>query len=483
MIVARSSASICRLSLLPSLIVLCMPGMVAADEPKWESLMPAIEPESHLVVGKWTRKGQTLSVTAENGARLALPVVPSGEYDLRVSFTRQSGEHSVGVIVVHGGRQVAVEVDAWGMNLSGIQDLGGRDIRNNPTRRAGMRLENGRRYTLVVEVRKDRLRAILDDREFAKHATDGSDLSLSDLWAMPDSKRLGLVAWNSATDFHAIEIRSVDGEPITIDDSKTVVATNGWPRSSQPGTTMRTPRAGAASNASSTPNADAAKKHVLIVIANGDFFYREYADPREELERAGIRVTVAAGRKLSSRPHQNSGEGADGGIVTPDIAIKNVKASDYDAILFSGGWGSSMYQYAFEGRYSNSSYNGDRATKAEVNRVISEFIQQDKYVCALCNAVSVLAWARVDGKSPLAGKRVCAPTRQAAAGIYNGRAAQPSCRWHPEQNGAIMSPAGAIGQPNSSHDDVLVDGRIITGEDDPSAREMGRRIVAVLSKQ
>jgi putative intracellular protease/amidase len=187
--------------------------------------------------------------------------------------------------------------------------------------------------------------------------------------------------------------------------------------------------------------------------------------------------------KSSSRPHQNSGEGADGGIVTPDIALKNVKASDYDAILFSGGWGSSMYQYAFEGRYNNSSYNGDRATKTEVNRVINEFIQQDKYVCALCNAVSVLAWARVDGKSPLAGKRVCAPTRQTAAGIYNGRSAQPSCRWHPEQNGAIMSPAGAIGQPNSSHDDVLVDGRIITGEDDPSAREMGRRIVEVLSKQ
>lgn len=166
----------------------------------------------------------------------------------------------------------------------------------------------------------------------------------------------------------------------------------------------------------------------------------------------------------------------------PDIALKDVKAEDYDAILFSGGWGASMYQYAFKGSYDKASYNGDASTKAVVNRLISDFVKQDKYVCALCNAVSVLAWARIDGKSPLAGKRVCAPTRQAPSGTYNGRKAQPSCRWHPEQNEAIMSPPGAVGNPNTNLDDVIVDGKIITGEDDPSAREMGRRIADVLLK-
>lgn len=39
------------------------------------------------------------------------------------------------------------------------------------------------------------------------------------------------------------------------------------------------------------------------------------------------------------------------------------------------------------------------------------------------------------------------------------------------------SPAGVIGEPGTDRDDVLFDGRIITGENDPSAREMGRRIV------
>jgi putative intracellular protease/amidase len=430
-----------------------------AQEPQWESLVSSIEPASDSVIGRWTRQGDTWSVSSAEGARLMLPVAPSGPYDLRISFTRRTGVHSVGAVVVHGGRQVAVEVDAWGMHLSGIQNIHGATIRDNPTRRDGMRLVNGKRYTLLVEVRKDELRVLLDDIEIAKHQTDGSDLSLSDLWKLPDTNRLALLAWNSETDFHTVEVRSVSGPPIEIQRSGAPEMRRDMPPTTRPAPTG---------------------KHVLLVIANQDFFYREYADPRAELERAGIRVTVAAGRKSPCYPHQGSGEGADRGVVTPDIALKDVRADDYDAILFSGGWGSSMYQFAFKGRYDNGLYNGDPTTKAEVNRVINEFIDQDKYVCALCNAVSVLAWARVDGKSPLKGKRVCAPTRQAAAGIYNGQPAQPSCRWHPEQNGAILSPAGSIGQPNSSHDDVLVDGKIITGEDDPSAREMGRRIVQVL---
>ena len=141
-----------------------------------------------------------------------------------------------------------------------------------------------------------------------------------------------------------------------------------------------------------------------------------------------------------------------------------------------------MYQFAFPGRYANAAYNGNAAIKREANRLVGDFLKQDKYVCALCNAVSVLAWARIDGQSPLKGKRVCAPTRQAAAGIYNGQQAQPSCRWHPEQNGAVLVPAGSIGRPNTAEDDVVVDGKIVTGEDDISAREMGRRIVQLLAK-
>lgn len=440
-----------------------------AAEPRWNSLTEAIDPSKQQIAGQWTKTANELSVKAAKGARIAIASAPAGEYELRATFTRRTGQHSVGLVVVHAGRQVVFEVDAWGSHLAGFQDIGGKSIRENATRRPDVALENNRRYTITVEVRKGHVRGLLDGKELAKHVSDGSDLSIPDVWKFPRADQLGLVTWESDTTFHAIELRSLTGDTVvTREPGKS-------PPSPTPAVPSRQPETPARLN-----NPTAAEKRVLIVIANHHFFYREYGDSRQELERAGIRVTVAAGRKSLCRPHDGSGQGNDGGIVQPDLALSDVKAKDFDAVLFSGGWGASSYQFAFNGRYNEASYNGDRAIKAEVNRIINEFVQQNKYVCALCNGVSVLAWSRVDGKSLLAGKRVCAPVREAPAGIYNGRPAQPSCRWHPESNGAILSPAGSIGQPGTSVDDVLVDGKIITGEDDPSAREMGRRIVQVL---
>ena len=460
----------------------CWRSLCAADA-EWEAWLEKIDPQKEAVAGSWSRNSDGLKVNALSGARLALPAPAHEEYDLQVTFTRQRGQHSIGIVVPSQVGTTVFEVDAWGMHLAGFQNVDGQSIRENSTRKTGMALENNRKYTMTVEVRKNQLRGLLDGKEVSKLSLEGHQLTVPDLWAMPDSSRLGLLAWEAETLFHSIEYRPASGSPTVAKSSKKTapVEKSGTKKSTTP-----SPKTAKTSPATTTPTpartTNNSRKRVLIVIANQDFFYREYGEPRQELERAGFQVVVAAGRKAPCRPHNNSGEGPDGGVVTPDVTLAEVKAADYEAILFSGGWGSSMYQYAFNGSYSNPVYNGDRNTKSEVNRVINEFIAADKYVCALCNAVSVLAWARVNGRSPLQGKRVCAPTRQAAAGIYNGRPAQPSCRWHPEANGAIMSPPGAVGMPNTNVDDVLVDGKIITGEDDPSAREMGRRIVQVLSE-
>lgn len=440
-----------------------------AAEHDWQDLIPAINPQES-TSGAWSKEESELKVAASNGARIALPVKPTGEYDFEVEFTRNSGKDSIALIFTHGGKQASCEIDAWGQQLAGVQNIAGQDIRQNATRKESMQLKNGQRYRFSIQVRNEFVRCLLDDQEFALHRTDGSDLTLGSLWRIADTTQLGLGAWNSETVFHTVRIRSHSENPLMIASSSKTE-----PKKMKPATKPTQP-------VPATSNNRKDRKHVLIVIANQHFFYREYADPRGELERAEIRVSVAAGEKSTCHPHQNSGQGNRDGSVRPDLSLAEVKVDDYDAILFSGGWGSSSYQYAFQGRYNTASYNGNRKIKAEANRLINEFLAADKYTCALCNAVSVLAWARVDGVSPLSGKNVCAPTRAAAAGIYNGRQAQPSCRWHPEANGAVLSPAGAIGRPNTAIDDVIVDGKIITGEDDISAAEMGRRIAQMLSK-
>ncbi|PQO44102.1 DJ-1/PfpI family protein [Blastopirellula marina] len=218
---------------------------------------------------------------------------------------------------------------------------------------------------------------------------------------------------------------------------------------------------------------------VLIVIANQDFYYREYADTRSSLEAAGILVVVAAATLDTATPHSGSGEGADGGHVQPDLTLFDVSAADYSTIVFVGGWGSSQYQYAYEGTYDNAAYNGSLALKETTNNLINDFVAQDKYVTAICHGVSVLAYARVDGASPLAGRTVSAWGETAPSS--GGQTV--TTRSQIEANGATMVDSSSVGDPATATDDVVVDGRIITAENYDSAALFGSVIADLISEE
>ncbi len=209
---------------------------------------------------------------------------------------------------------------------------------------------------------------------------------------------------------------------------------------------------------------------VLMVISNQDFWYQDYADTRASLEAQGLDVVVAATTTEVARPHANSGQGADGGFVRPDLALTDVEAEDYSGIVFSGGWGMAQYQYGFEGTYHNSAYNGSDELRDAVNDAINEFFAQEKHIGAVCYGVSVLAYARVDGESLLDGRTVTG--WNGAAPGADGTA--QSSRDQIESNGALMLSSGSIGDPRTSADDVFIDGKIITGENFHSAAAFGR---------
>lgn len=237
---------------------------------------------------------------------------------------------------------------------------------------------------------------------------------------------------------------------------------------------------------------------VLMVIADQDFYYKELNDTRAAIVREGLDVVVAASTTNPATPHANSGqiEAGVSGIETPDIALADADADDYSAIVFVGGWGSSMYQYAYndpnldgvvDNFYWNAGYNADAnltdgvpaPQKAVANDLINEFVAQDKYVAAICHGVTVLAWARVDGVSPLAGKQVSAPLTVGSPGqFYNGvEQSYPYFNGQHDQvvdNGGIPNHiSGMRGNPNTAADDVVVDGKIITAENYDSAYAFG----------
>ncbi|MCB1052054.1 MAG: DJ-1/PfpI family protein [Acidobacteria bacterium] len=215
-------------------------------------------------------------------------------------------------------------------------------------------------------------------------------------------------------------------------------------------------------------------KPVLMVVANQDFYYPDYSEPRSGLEGAGLDVIIASTSTDRAVPHNGAP------TIVPDISLDLVDSNDYSAVVFVGGWGASAYQYAFEGTYDIGAYNGNATVKAQINQLIGAFLAEDKPVAAICHGVSVLAWARVDGVSPLAGRTVTAysgtsPNFRLEGTYYRN----PLTRWHIEQNYGNMVASGSVGDPNTVADDVIVDGRIITAEDWRAGWQLGQVVGAL----
>ena len=72
----------------------------------------------------------------------------------------------------------------------------------------------------------------------------------------------------------------------------------------------------------------------ILIIATDGFEYSELTKPRDTLSERGAKVTIAS-PKLD--PIEGESGGTPKGKVTPDIALADANADDYDALLIPGG--------------------------------------------------------------------------------------------------------------------------------------------------
>ncbi len=167
------------------------------------------------------------------------------------------------------------------------------------------------------------------------------------------------------------------------------------------------------------------KKRVLMVIAPENFRDEEYREPRRILEDKGCAVTVAS---TSTRPSK----GMLGMTVTPDTTLDTVRAADFDAVIFVGGYGA-------ETLYGDARAHALAKQTAESGRPLG----------AIC----------------------VAPTILANAGVLKGKKATV---W-PGQSKALVS-AGAV----YTSKPVERDGTIITADGPTSAVKFGEEVARAL---
>ena len=165
-------------------------------------------------------------------------------------------------------------------------------------------------------------------------------------------------------------------------------------------------------------------KRVLMVIAPDNFRDEEYFNTRKVLEDAGIEVTVV---NSTGQPSKSM----FGKIVKPDKNFYGIDSDDFEAIVFVGGSGTSVY-------FDNK----------QAHNLAKEFNESGKVVAAICIAPVILAHAGL-----LSGKK---------ATVF------PSSR----------NEINAVGTYTGSK--VEKDDNIITGCGPEAAVDFGKQIVEAL---
>ncbi len=168
-------------------------------------------------------------------------------------------------------------------------------------------------------------------------------------------------------------------------------------------------------------------KNILMVIAPENFRDEELLEPKEIFENLGTLVTVASKGTDSAR-------GMYGAMVTVDKDILEVNVEKYDAVVFVGGSGTTIY---FEDQIAQN--------------IAKEAYEKGKIVGAICIAPSILANAGL-----LEGKSVTSFSSEKA---------------NLESHGAEYT--GAT---------VEQDGNIITGNGPEAATEFGQKIEEALNQ-
>jgi predicted Ser/Thr protein kinase len=186
-------------------------------EKAWDravDVLPAVDAAKDFVGAPvWRREGGMLVSGVAPFARLQIPYQPPEEYDFRVSFVRRAGMGDVNLILNQAGRPFLWVMGAFGNTVFGFGEIDKMWANANPTTvTAHPCLENGRLYTVVVQVRRNGMRAYLNGKLLAQWRTDYRDVSIDDSWKLPDPTRIGLGTYEGPTEFRRLQVLEKRGK-------------------------------------------------------------------------------------------------------------------------------------------------------------------------------------------------------------------------------------------------------------------------------
>jgi hypothetical protein len=188
-----------------------------APPPPGIDLLKHVSAEKDILSGRWMVQPGKLLLLEKRAKgtplpRVEIPYAPPEDYDLRVSF-RHSGNGEIYIQLSYGGQPFAFEMGGESNSVFALRTV--KEPPGDPTTtvvRKAKCLEGARIYTALIEVRKDAVKAYLDDLLIAYSAvTKPGDLSVPLELAPRRPELLGLAAGHQAV-FTAVEIVEIKGK-------------------------------------------------------------------------------------------------------------------------------------------------------------------------------------------------------------------------------------------------------------------------------
>ena len=169
-------------------------------------------------------------------------------------------------------------------------------------------------------------------------------------------------------------------------------------------------------------------RRILMIIAPSNFHDDELEIPKQAFEKKGAEVLVACKGTEQTK-------GMLGMKIKPDLDIRRVKASEWDAVVYVGGNGVEKHKV-----YEDEAYL----------RVAKDAYERGNVVGAICVAPKILAGADIlEGKNATAYRTAASYLKDHGA-HFTGKA-------------------------------VEVDGRIVTAEGPRAAKEFAERVAELLA--
>lgn len=200
-----------------------------APKAEWVDLLALVNPGRHTLNGNWVLRGGVLAVQSRPGAYLAVPALPEGSYELRVTFKRLRGHGRGLAITLPIGRTGCVlrlagrpsggsysGANEYGLT-SGLETVNGADFTTSPGHVSSPKMPNGTEHTVLVKVDLKAPDAAItvtyNGQPYLSWEGAASDLAMPDVGTKrPPPRSFGLGCDAATAGFSELKVRMLTGQ-------------------------------------------------------------------------------------------------------------------------------------------------------------------------------------------------------------------------------------------------------------------------------